>query len=111
MEDLQRRHKRHGASGVVPAADEAHPLARRSGTAAESRPRPGACDRASPEGELQSKAIGEALGLAPHQVDHRWITRALEEGAIEPTIDNPHAPGRAFRLTAAGGAVPARAEL
>jgi DNA-binding HxlR family transcriptional regulator len=57
---------------------------------------------ASPEGELQSKAIGEALGLASPTSINRRITRALEQGAIEPTIENPHSPGRAYRLTAAG---------
>jgi transposase-like protein len=38
----------------------------------------------SPEGGLQSRAIGEALGLASPTSVNRWITRALEEARSSP---------------------------
>lgn len=104
---LERRHTRHGAFWVVraAAAEEAQPPAAAAGRRQNRVPDLVRAIAASPEGELQSSAIGEALGLASPTSVNRWITRALEDGAIEPTIDNPHAPGRAYRLTAAGRAI------
>ena len=54
---------------------------------------------------MQSGGIGEALQLTSPNSINRWITRALERELIEPTVDNPYAPNRAYRLTRGGRAI------
>jgi hypothetical protein len=36
---------------------------------------------------------------------NRWINRALDRNLIEPTVDNPYASTRAYRLTRGGQAI------
>jgi ATP-dependent DNA helicase RecG len=103
---LERRHTRHGPFWIVRAvAAREQPPRLRAATRRDRVPDLLQAISASPEGELRSQAIGQALDLTSPNSINKWITRALERGVIEPTIDNPHAPTRAYRLTATGRAV------
>lgn len=57
---------------------------------------------AAPNGELRPVEIERQLGFGSTSTRSKWLRRATENGLIEPTLDNPVDPRRAYRLTRKG---------